>query len=378
MAKVVVTKSKLDSLAKHINTKAGTTGAKTISQMQDAVDGIAGIVQWIDKFAKIVSPSTVKTAAPITVKALCYYDGYWYGAGNDSAGDMYKLYGATAAALTAVKLANSRKYPVTGITCDGTNVWICNSSEAYSGRRILHQTVNNFRSSNTTYNYYNLSDLASAAFNETCRINDANIGSYVFAAGVADNKGVAWVVPSTLETTRWRTFSNTSPEGFVSCCNWNESAVFISTNGYICKYVGNYTNYSGQTLACLQGAKMIRSMNGNLFVTCVKNDGTYLYWFKSGVDIATSQPTGSIKITDEVLTIVGMAYAGGLYTVVGVNSAGAIKVLQSDNLFYTGIYGQTVTLPGGYTPRVMATDEMNICILADNGANVIKAMCTIE
>lgn len=41
MAKVVVTKSKLDSLAQHINTKAGTTGAKTIAQMQTAVDGIS-------------------------------------------------------------------------------------------------------------------------------------------------------------------------------------------------------------------------------------------------------------------------------------------------------------------------------------------------
>ena len=41
MAKVVVTKSKLDSLAQHINTKAGTTGAKTIAQMQAAVDGIS-------------------------------------------------------------------------------------------------------------------------------------------------------------------------------------------------------------------------------------------------------------------------------------------------------------------------------------------------
>ena len=40
MAKVVVTKSKLDSLAQHINTKAGTTGAKTIAQMQATVDGI--------------------------------------------------------------------------------------------------------------------------------------------------------------------------------------------------------------------------------------------------------------------------------------------------------------------------------------------------
>lgn len=40
MAKVVVTKGKLDSLAQHINTKAGTTGAKTIAQMQATVDGI--------------------------------------------------------------------------------------------------------------------------------------------------------------------------------------------------------------------------------------------------------------------------------------------------------------------------------------------------
>lgn len=42
MAKVVVTKSKLDSLARHINAKAGTTGAKTIAQMQATVDGITG------------------------------------------------------------------------------------------------------------------------------------------------------------------------------------------------------------------------------------------------------------------------------------------------------------------------------------------------
>ena len=41
MAKVSVTKGLLDSLAQHINTKAGTTGAKTIAQMQETVDGIA-------------------------------------------------------------------------------------------------------------------------------------------------------------------------------------------------------------------------------------------------------------------------------------------------------------------------------------------------
>lgn len=42
MAEVVaITKSLMDSLAQHINTKAGTTGLKTIAQMQDTVDGIS-------------------------------------------------------------------------------------------------------------------------------------------------------------------------------------------------------------------------------------------------------------------------------------------------------------------------------------------------
>ena len=40
MDKVVVTKNKLDALAQHINAKAGTSGAKTLTQMQSAVDGI--------------------------------------------------------------------------------------------------------------------------------------------------------------------------------------------------------------------------------------------------------------------------------------------------------------------------------------------------
>ena len=48
MDKVVVTKNKLDTLAQHINTKAGTSGAKTLTQMQSAVDGIAKkeTVEW--------------------------------------------------------------------------------------------------------------------------------------------------------------------------------------------------------------------------------------------------------------------------------------------------------------------------------------------
>ena len=332
------------------------------------------ILQWNDKFSKIVSPSISKTTAPITVKALCYYDGYWYGAGNDSAGDMYKLYGATASALTAVKMASGRVYPVKGIACDGTQVLVCFESSAYKNRTTIFQSVADFRSTSTTYTYSSLS-LTSYSFEDMCAINSgSNPASY--AVGKTNNQGIIMRYPKGSTSGKYKIIPSASC-GFISSCDWNGNAIFITTNGYICKYIGNDTNYSGQTLACLQGAKMIRSMNGNLFVVCVKNDGTYLYWFKSGVDITTSQPTGHIKITDEALTIVGMAYAGGLYTVVGINNNGITKVLQSDNMFLTGIYGQSITLPSGYTPRVMATDETNICILADNGTDVSKAMCKI-
>lgn len=332
------------------------------------------ILQWNDKFSKIVSPSISNTTAPITVKALCYYDGYWYGAGNDSAGDMYKLYGATASALTAVKLANSRKYPVKGIACDGTHVLVCFESSAYKKRTVIFQDVATFRSTNTTYTYQ-IINLDSYSYEDMCMVNSgSNSASYV--VGKTNNQGIIVRFPKDSTSGTYKIIPSASG-GFISSCDWNGNAIFITTNGYICKYIGNNTNYSGQTLACLQGAKMIRSMNGNLFVTCVKNDGTYLYWFKSGVDITTSQPTGHIKITDEALTIIGMAYAGGLYTVVGIDNNGITKVLQSDNAFLTGIYGQSITLPSGYTPRVMATDETNICILADNGTYVSKAMCKI-
>ena len=333
------------------------------------------ILQWNDKFSKIVSPSISKTTAPITVKALCYYDGYWYGAGNDSAGDMYKLYGATADALTAVKLASSRVYPVKGIACDGTRVFVCFESSAYKKRTIIFQDVATFRSTNTAYTYWIINLTSSYSYEDMCAVNsDSSPALYV--VGKTGDDGLIVRFPNGSTSGTYISIPSASG-GFVSSCDWNGNAIFITTNGYICKYIGNNTNYSGQTLACLQGAKMIRSMNGSLFVACVKNDGTYLYWFKSGADITTSQPTGHIKITDEALTIIGMAYAGGLYTVVGVNSAGAIKVLQSDDAFLTGIYGQSVALPAGYTPRVMSTDGTNICILADNKTDVCKAMCKI-
>lgn len=54
MAEVVaITKSLLDNLAQHINTKAGTTGPKTIAQMQDTVDGITGLAAAVTEYNQV-------------------------------------------------------------------------------------------------------------------------------------------------------------------------------------------------------------------------------------------------------------------------------------------------------------------------------------
>lgn len=386
MAKVVVTKSKLDSLAQHINTKAGTTGAKTIAQMQETVDGITGITQWNEKFTKILSPGTSETTAAITVKALCYYDGYWYGAGNDSAGDVYKLYGAAAETLTAVKLANNRTYPVKGITCDGTRVWMCCEPGGYQGRTVIYQSIADFKKALSTYSY-SIQNLADYSCADICRINEtqAGYGSIVCVVGRSGDGGFLCQYANGASGESLQIADAVG--GFTSCCAWAfdiygmhmERIACVSEEGYVCTGVGpEPSNWSGIQRDYLRGAKMVRSMNGSLFVACVRSDGTYLYWYGAACSPKDSPPTGSIKICDEALTILGMSYAGGLYAVVGVNGDGVTKVLQSDNQFLTGIYGQAITLPSGYTPRAMATDGSNICILADNGTNVVKAMSTIE
>lgn len=50
MDKVVVTKQLLDTLAQHINTKAGSTGNKTIAQMQTTIDGMT--VMSLEKYTE--------------------------------------------------------------------------------------------------------------------------------------------------------------------------------------------------------------------------------------------------------------------------------------------------------------------------------------
>nr|DAF75729.1 MAG TPA: hypothetical protein [Caudoviricetes sp.] len=60
MDKVAITRSLLDNLADHINTKAGTTGPKTIEQMQNTVDGIDTAEPMQEKSVEITENGTTE------------------------------------------------------------------------------------------------------------------------------------------------------------------------------------------------------------------------------------------------------------------------------------------------------------------------------
>ena len=72
MAKVVISKEMLDTLAQHINAKAGATGAKTIAQMQAAVDALP--VMTLKDYAQSGWPDSVLFDAGITsVREYAFY-----------------------------------------------------------------------------------------------------------------------------------------------------------------------------------------------------------------------------------------------------------------------------------------------------------------
>ena len=85
---------------------------------------------------------------------------------------------------------------------------------------------------------------------------------------------------------------------------------------------------------------------------------------------------------------VEMAYLLGMITGNGEIQRGATettvsidiphKKLETEFQNDVGIYGLPVTLGSGFTAKAMATDGTSVCILADNGSTVQKAVAKIE
>jgi hypothetical protein len=330
--------------------------------------------QWSSKYLKTLYPTLSNTTAAITVKAMTYYDGYWYGIGNDSAGDAWKLYGTTTGNMTAYKCGSSRNYPVTGIVCDGTNVWLALSSGGYSNRVLLYQSIANFRSNSTSlYTMTSTANSYSGAFQYD--------SSYSLAYGVNTSTGNATfaLISSSDTKVSQSTGYSSVPEALVSGCTYKSTAVAVTSGGYIMQSssVASMSYYAAQ-LSVLNGAQKCCVMGDYLCVACVRDSATYLC-FTSDDNVRTGT-WNCFKVADSALTVVGMAYANGLYTLVTKDSANGTTttVWQTTDIKDHGLYGQTISLDDGYSARAMASGGNYICLLADNGSTVQKALVTID
>lgn len=308
--------------------------------------------------------TNVNASTSITVKAMCYHDGYWYGAANDSANNLYKIYGATMDNLTIVKLASNRAFPIKGMVCDGTRVWICNGTGSYSGRTLIFQTVANFRSSNTNYNYTTI-NASSYSYEDICHVNDATSGSCVFVAGTINNQvGITSLINNSTSAI-YRNYTITG--SFIGCCDFNNVPCFISNTGTL----GSITNIANGTLSMktnkvYQNAKKIKQLGDYLCILRVNDDGVYLCKLTSPLDSAPVE----IKLSNKQYTIIGMEHAGDSYIVVGTGEDGTV-IWESADLVK---FKEKKILLNGYTPRAIATDTASICFLGDKETSVEKVL----
>ena len=338
-------------------------------------------------------------SSAIIVKALTCRDGYLYGIGNDSEGNVYKLYGGMNSNLSAVKISFSGAYNPIAITCDGTNVVWALGLPQYKSRFIGWQAVNTFKSTATDFIQ---SSITSTVFGPTdicSTIEDvAGYEPNIWISGKIGSNAAIWGANSTVLSGGGRyTNANLPNSPFISCCSLVQYTqysdkpyvfpVFITENGDIASATPIHSQSKDFKVTTrkyekLNGAKMVRSLNGWLFIACRKSDGMYLYRVPKLSPIWKNDMSSAIKglkIASEELTILDMVYAGGVYIVAWKDGSGNVKVWQTtDPENDVGIYGLTVTLGSGFTAKAMATDGTSVCILADNGSAVQKAVAKIE
>nr|DAH95114.1 MAG TPA: hypothetical protein [Caudoviricetes sp.] len=352
--------------------------------------------KWDERYKKICTPTLTNVSSAITVKALTCRDGYLYGIGNDSAGNIYKLYGGMNSNLSAVKISFSGAYNPIAITCDGINVvWACGLPQ-YKSRFMGWTDVNTFKTTNTQSTYLNLTNLVFGPADICSTVEDAaGYEPNIWIPGGANNKAGIWGANSTVLSGGGYYHTYNLPP-FVSCCSWVQDTqyfdkpvvnpVFVAEDGHVASTTPIGTQSKEFTVTTrryekLNGAKMVRSLNGWLFIACRKSDGMYLYKVPKLNQIFErdmSSVIKGLKITSEELTILDMVYAGGVYIVAWKDGSGNVKVWQTtDPENDVGIYGLTVTLGSGFTARAMGADGTSICILADNGSRVQKAYAKI-
>ena len=327
--------------------------------------------EWVSKHRAILNGGSKSgNFLDITIKCMTYYGGYWLALGNDSNGDLYKLYTSSpTSAWTTVKMASSRNYPATGIACDGTNVWFSLGSGVYKNRIILYQTLANFKSNNTSMTYF------------------ANASIYLHDAVAYNNR--VWLVGQNTSGDAV-TYMNTSNGGtsvnyythgsvakpLIKCCMYNAYPVAITADGY-------YTYKASITDTSIQGAKQIASgftskcvvqMGDYLGVAGTKSDGTYLYYAKGTPGSLT---WSYIKISSSVVTPIGLAYVNGLYVMVYIDTDGKTRYWCSADLSRKGVCGIDSTSTS-FVAQAIGVNGNVMLVAGEEGTSISKFAFTVS
>lgn len=378
MSNIHTTLSSLFSdIANAIREVKGETGVTYVADgFPNVIRGLNKPVaaQWLAKMDKLLTPTLTTTTGEITVKAVTYHDGYILGVGNDSSGDCWKFYSTPTGNITVTRIGTDRNYPAIGIATDGTDVQIAVAAGGYSNRVLLTQSLTNFMSTSTAF-YVN----SSTQFypNEIFTL-DANNKKIVAVGARTDAYpgAMMWLITGSSYSAHGFATNITTP--FVSGCAFSATKVLaVTDNGWVVLHDFETSKYSWKDHSTLlNGAKVVRILNGYVvFVTSGKN-GTFLHY--SSNFSSADATLKSLEITDEEMTVVGLDYVGGVYTLIG-NVAGQLKVWQSADLVDGGFYGRTIKIDNGYTPRVSVSDKANkLFLLADNGSMIERAVVDIS
>ena len=379
MSNVHTTLSTLFSdIANAIREVKGETGTTYVADgFPDVIRGLNKPVaaQWLAKMDKVLTPTLTTATGAITVKAVTYYDGYILGVGNDSSGDCWKFYGTPTGSITVTRIGTNRNYPVNGIATDGTNVWVTVTAGGYSNRVLLRQPLADFKSTSTNIYY-----AASTGFcpNEIFAL-DASNGKLVAVGARTDEYSGAmmWLITGTSYTSEGMATNVKTP--LVSGCALSTTkALAVTGNGLVVIEDFSTSTYSyADRSVLLNGAQLVRILNGYAVFATSGENGTFLHYSSNFTTSATTA-LHSLKVTDEEMTVVGLDYVGGVYTLIG-NVGNAVKVWQSADLVDGGFYGRTINIGSGYTARVSVSDGAStLFLIADNGSMIECAVADIS
>lgn len=346
--------------ANSIRAKTGSTATIVADTFPSAIDAIPSTSEVASKFPMAftgVSLTTLTTM--IAPRCIEYINSYWWIAGNDSAGLLYYAFSPDLASWTVVKISTTTSHVFTpyalGVTSNNGYLYVLCDKDGYKNR-VQHIIATPLTHASGTTSGYTVATNTTYSFTDAVTYNGTIWGlTGTNMSFLLNTAGSALAGPT----------SHVSlSQNYSRCCMFNTYAVALSTAGYV-TYKSSITAAGVSVADTLIDSGLtcydIAQMGNYLCVLATKTDGTYLYYTNS-----ISFNWKHIKISNTVVTPIGMAYANGLYMVCYVDASGNTKFWTSTSIPGCGAAGLTTSALSGYTPVAMATNGTKMGIAVKN------------